>query len=54
MKNNNINNNRHGNFKSACRRLLIYQYCTRGLGMRNYRKIINKLPVLNFVISSFF
>ena len=27
MKNNNINNNnRDGNFKSACRRLLIYQY----------------------------
>ena len=30
--NNNINNNRHGNFKPACRRLLIYQYYTRRVG----------------------
>ena len=40
MKNNNIinNNNRHGNFKSACRRLLIYQYYTQRVGNAKLQK----------------
>ena len=39
MKNNdNINNNRHGNFKYGCRRLLIYQYYTRRVGNAKLQK----------------
>ena len=40
MKNNNNinNNNRHGNFKSACRWLLICQYYTRRVANAKLQK----------------